>query len=86
MFNSDVSNKSAFNFLKFFVHFHWFAEQIKSLSQDCSNIYHAYFVNFLLKISFASMILCYCDSIACKDHWERFTYALHLCFLINQDI
>ncbi len=88
-FNSDISCKSAFNFLKIISHLYCLVKQMRSLYWDCINVCNMYLVVFSLMISFTFVILCYCNAITHWNHHQRVKSSasrLYLCIFLNKSI
>jgi len=66
-FNSDVSDESAFNFLKIVSHLYHLVEQMRPLCQDDVNVCNAFSIFFLSLLSLTSVILRYCDAVASRN-------------------
>ena len=62
-FDSDMSDKSAFDLLKIVLHLYYLVEQMQSLCQDDVNICNVFSIFFSLLLSLTSVILHYCDAV-----------------------
>ncbi len=62
-FNSDVNEKSAFNFLKIVSHLYHLVKQLQSLCWDDVNICNAFSIFFLSLLSLTFVILRYCNAV-----------------------
>ncbi len=89
-FNSDVHCKNAFCFLKIIMHLYHLIAQMQSLCWDYVNICNTFSVLFSLLISLLFVILCYCNAIACWNHYEEESASsasqLYLHIFSNEDI
>jgi len=63
VFNSDVNDESAFNFLKIISHFYCLVEQMQSLHRNDVNICDAFSIFFSSLLSLTSVILRYYDAV-----------------------
>jgi len=66
-FDSDMSDESAFNFLKIISHLYRLVEQMQPLCQDDVNICDVFSIFFSSLLSLTSVILCYCDAVASRN-------------------
>jgi len=62
-FDSDVNDKSAFNFLKIVSHLYHLVEQLQSLCRDDVNICNAFSIFFLSLLLLTFVILRYCNAV-----------------------
>ena len=89
-FDFDVHCKNAFCFLKIITHLYHLIAQMWSLCWDCIDVYNTFSVLFSSLISLIFVILCYCDAIACWNHYEEEDASsaswLYLRTLLNEDI